>query len=351
ISGLEFIGKELQQLEPQALERGPELKEAVDQALQGAERVRFIVKSLKAFSRADVQESRHPVHLEAVLELAVSLTLNDIGQRARLVKSYGQTPPVDADEARLSQMFVNLLTNAGQAIGDGGVEKNEVRIITLTDPKGRAVVEIRDTGCGISEAHGPQIFDPFFTTKPIGLGTGLGLSIVHGIVTTHGGEVTFESGGIGTGTTFRVVFPAAATPALPARAASLPPAQAGPGRRGRILLVDDEPMVAGALARTLSQDHDVVTARNGREAMVRFGRGERFDVILSDVMMPLMSGIELFEELAKTIPDQADKLIFITGGAFTPRVKSLLDRIRNRRLEKPFAASGLRALVRSLVGA
>jgi CheY-like chemotaxis protein len=109
-------------------------------------------------------------------------------------------------------------------------------------------------------------------------------------------------------------------------------------------------MVAGALARTLSQDHDVVTARNGREAMVRFGRGERFDVILSDVMMPVMSGIELLEELAKTIPDQADKLIFITGGAFTPRVKSLLDRIRNRRLEKPFAASGLRALVRSLVG-
>jgi CheY-like chemotaxis protein len=95
----------------------------------------------------------------------------------------------------------------------------------------------------------------------------------------------------------------------------------------------------------------VVTARNGREAMTRLDRGERFDVILSDVMMPVMSGIELLEELARTVPEQADRLIFISGGAFTPKVKALLDRIRNRRLEKPFAASGLRALVRSLVGA
>jgi nitrogen-specific signal transduction histidine kinase/CheY-like chemotaxis protein len=351
ISSLEFIGKELRRFEPLALERGFELTEAVDQALQGAERVRLIVKGLKTFSRADVQESRRPIDLEAVLESAVSLTLNDIRHRARLVRSYGQTPPVEADEARLSQMFVNLLINAVQAINDDGVDNNEIHIVTSTDPKGRAVVEIRDTGCGISEAHRAQIFDPFFTTKPVGLGTGLGLSIVHGIVTAHGGEVTFESGGIGTGTTFRVVLPAAPTHALPAPVSSLPPPQAGPGRRGQILVVDDEPMVAGALARILSQDHDVVTARNGREAMVRLDRGERFDVILSDVMMPVMSGIELLEELARTVPEQADRLIFITGGAFTPRVKSLLDRIRNRRLEKPFAASGLRALVRSLVGA
>jgi signal transduction histidine kinase len=351
ISGLEFIGKELRQLEPLALERGGELTQALDQAVQGAERVRLIVQSLKTFARADVQESRHPIHLEAVLELAVSLTLNDIRPRARLVRSYGETPSVDADEARLAQMFVNLLTNAVQAIGHEGVDKNEICIVTSTDPRGRAVVEIRDTGSGIAEAHRAQIFDPFFTTKPVGLGTGLGLSLVHGIVTSHGGEVTFESGGIGKGTTFRVILPAAPTHALPNHVSSPPPVKAGPGRRGRILVVDDEPMVAGALARILSREHDVVTARNGQEAMVRLDRGERFDVILSDVMMPVMSGIELFDELARTIPEQADKLIFISGGALTPKVKSLLDRIRNPRLEKPFAASGLRTLIRSLVGA
>jgi signal transduction histidine kinase len=352
ISGLEFIGKELRELdEPLALGRKLELTEAVDQALQGAERVRLIVRSLKTLSRADVQESRRPLHLEDALELAVSLTLKEIRHRARLVKSYGQTPLVDADEARLTQMFVNLLINAAQAIGDGGVDRNEIRIVTSTDPTGRAVAEIRDTGCGISEANRAQIFDPFFTTKPVGLGTGLGLSIVHGIVTAHGGEVTFESPRVGHGTVFRVVLPAATTHAVPALRSSPLPAQAGPGRRGRILVIDDEPMVAGALQRILSVDHDVVTARNGRQAMVRFDRGERFDVILSDVMMPVMSGIDLLEQLARTIPEQAEKLIFISGGAFTPAVKSSLDRIRNRRLEKPFEAHGLRTLVRSLVGA
>jgi signal transduction histidine kinase len=350
MSSLEFVGQELQELEgviPPGRIR--ELTESVEQASHAAERVRLIVKGIKTFSRTDVEEKREPVELKAVMELAIHLTLNEIRSRARLVEDYGPTPFVDADEARLSQVFVNLLMNAVQAIGDGARDENEIRVVTSTDAAGRAVLEIHDTGCGIPEANRSQVFDPFFTTKPVGVGTGLGLSISHAIVTGHGGEITFENSRGGKGTTFRVVLPAGRSRVLPAQLSVRPPPPVAAGRRGCVLIVDDEAIVANALSRVLSRDHNVVVARNGREAMDRFDRGERFDVVLCDLMMPVMSGIGLFEQLLRVIPDQAEKIVFVTGGAFTPTAKSFLDRVASPRIEKPFESASIRALVRSFV--
>ncbi len=240
-----------------------------------------------------------------------------------------------------------MIVNAAHAIGDGqATEDNEIRIVTSTDSVGRAVVEIRDTGSGIPEANRARIFDRFFTTTPVGMGTGLGLSICHGIVAAHGGELSLGPA-TGVGTTFRVVL-------LPARpeavlVANRPAASVAPGRRGHILVVDDEPMIVRALRRILTPDHEVVTAGNGREAMERFERGERFDVILSETMMPVMSGIDLYEWLSQNIADQAHKIIFITGEAFTPATQALLARAPNQRSEKPFDAMNLRGLDQNLV--
>jgi signal transduction histidine kinase len=123
------------------------------------------------------------------------------------VRDYGPTPLIEADDARLGQVFINLLVNAAHAIAEGDVEGNEIRIVTSTDLAGRAVVEIRDSGAGVPEAMRARIFDPFFTTKDIGRGTGLGLSISHNIVTGMGGEISVH-GEPGNGATFRVALPA-----------------------------------------------------------------------------------------------------------------------------------------------
>lgn len=325
-----------------------DLETMVNEARQGAERVRRIVRGLRTFSRAD-EERRVLLDVRSVLELSINMTFNEIKHRARLVKDYGEIRPVEADETRLGQVFINLLVNAAQAIPEGQADRNEIRLITRLDASGRIVVEVKDTGRGIPPNAIGRIFDPFFTTKEIGEGTGLGLSICHGIVTGLGGEISVESVQ-GKGSTFRVALPAATLePVLPRRepAASLRPAGS---RAGRILVIDDDPMVGTTLARVLGKEHEVTVFTDGKRALDVIHRETRpFDVILCDLMMPVMTGMDLYEELKRTMPDTAERMVFITGGAFTPAARVFLDTVANQRLEKPFAPQNLRALVRGLI--
>jgi CheY-like chemotaxis protein len=218
--------------------------------------------------------------------------------------------------------------------------------VTGTDARGRAVLEVRDTGVGIAPEVVDRIFDPFFTTKPTGVGTGLGLSICRGIVLALGGEIVAQ-GRPGGGTTMRVVLPAAPAPAARATADG---GAAPAGRRGRVLVVDDEPAVAAAIRRVLAAQHDVVVRGSAEEALEAIGRGERFDAILCDLMMPRMTGMELHETPARLAPDQATRMVVLTGGAFTDSAREFLDRVPLPRCEKPFDAGGLREVVRKVVG-
>jgi PAS domain S-box-containing protein len=316
---------------------------AVD-ARQGAERIRKIVRGLMTFSRAD-EERRTVIDVKRVLELAVNMAFNEIRHRARLVKEYGAIPLVVADDARLGQVFINLLVNAAQAIGDGDVEANEIRIVTSTVGE-RAVIEIRDTGPGMSATVLGRIFDPFFTTKPVGVGTGLGLSICRNIVTRMDGEITATNND-DRGTTFRVVLPAAAASRSESRLA--PRVEAGTSRRrGAVLVVDDEPMVGSSLTRVL-REHDVTVVTNARQALALLGSGEQFDVIISDIMMPEMSGMEFYEELVRQNSSAAERVVFITGGVFTAGAREFLERVPNERMDKPFETKLVRELVRRFV--
>lgn len=119
--------------------------------------------------------------------------------------------------------------------------------------------------------------------------------------------------------------------------------------RARILVVDDEPMIGGAICRTLRREHEVVAVTSAREAYTRLVGGERFDLVLSDVMMPDMSGVELHRELARHSPELAARMVFLTGGAFTAYARSFLQEMQNPLLEKPFSTEALRALVRTLI--
>jgi PAS domain S-box-containing protein len=307
---------------------------------QGAERIRKIVRELKTFSRAEA-ERRSVIDVQPVIELSINMAFNEVRHRARLVKDYGATPAVEADDSRLGQVFINLLVNAAQAIPEGDVEGNEVRIVTGTDEVGNALIEIRDTGPGIPEGVVARIFDPFFTTKPVGLGTGLGLSICHSIVTSMGGTITAENGPL-RGAVFRVILPATRRNAT---TSSLePPMQAARTRRARVLIIDDERSVGDSMQRAL-REHDVTTTTSAREALELIPTRGPFDVIFSDLMMPEMSGVDLYEELAKRDPGAADRMVFMTGGAFTPGTHQLLDRIANERIEKPFDVRKVRDIV------
>src|SRR5262249_1910329 len=201
-----------------------------------------------------------------------------------------------------------------QAIPDGAAAENEIRIRTRSDGLGRVVVEISDTGRGIPEDLRARIFDPFFTTKPVGEGTGLGLSICLGIVRSLGGEILLESE-VGRGSTFPVALPAQKGERL---STAIRPIEHGPDSRLKLLVVDDEPYICTAIQRLLRREHEVTALTTVREAMALVERGERFDVILSDLMMPEQNGEEFYKELQRVAPEQAQRMIFMTGGAFNP---------------------------------
>jgi len=318
------------------------LLRALSQALEGSERVRQIVRDLRTFSRGD--EDRHgAVSVAQVLNSSLDIAHNELRHRARLRREYEPVPPVDASEARLGQVFVNLLVNAAQSIDENSpAEANEVLVSVRWDAtRGRVAVSVQDTGRGIPAAMLGRVFDPFFTTKSVGEGTGLGLSICHGIVKALGGDIEVQST-LGVGSTFRVLLPPAAGSVGPRRR-STPPV--GLSRRVRVLVVDDEANLRSSLAQILSIEHEVEEEASARAVLSRVRKGARWDVVLCDLMMPDMSGIDLFAALEREAPELARRTVFLTGGAFTTRAQEFLARVRNPRLEKPFEIDALRALI------
>jgi PAS domain S-box-containing protein len=330
-----------------ALERipgdgGEGVRTALEEARDGARRVQEIVGDLKTFSRSEEgSESRRAIDVVPVIRSSLNIAQNQLRHRARLVTDLQPVAAVEASEQRLGQVFLNLLINAAHAIPRNATAENTIYVGTRTAPDGSVVVEVRDTGEGMSPEVIRRIFEPFFTTKA-GEGTGLGLSICHGIVRSLGGRIEVESAP-GRGSTFRVVLPRATRDAEPA--ARERPAPDSPPRPGRVLIVDDEPLVASSMARLLGRAHQVVTVTSARDALARIEAGEDYDVILCDLMMPEMTGMELWAALARVRPGIEQRMVFITGGTFTDRAREFLEGTANAWLEKPFEAAALRDAV------
>ena len=342
IASLEFASERMSALaERLAPDELAELQELLGDACAGAQRVRTIVRDLKIFSRAE-EDNRGPVDVQRVLESSLRMAWNEVRHRAQLVREYQPVPPVEANESRLGQVFLNLLVNAVQALPDGYADQNQIRLRTRLDGSGRVVAEVEDSGPGIPPEILQRLFTPFFTTKPRGVGTGLGLSICQRIVSSFGGEIAVESV-VGRGTLFRVSLPASTASRQPLPAAT--PAVSPAARRGRVLVVDDDPLSSTAVSRALAADHEVTTCDAADVALARLVRGERFDVIVCDLMMPVKTGVEFHADVLAHAPECAARIIFLTGGAFTVKARRFLDRIPNLRLEKPFVVADLRALV------
>jgi two-component system, cell cycle sensor histidine kinase and response regulator CckA len=322
-----------------------ELKGILADAQEGTERIRKIARQLGLLVR-EGDDDLAAVDVRRSLDAAIQMAMNEIRHRARLVREYGETPPVVAQEHRLCQVFLNVLVNAAQAITTGTVDTNEIRVRSRIDGSGRVVVEVADTGGGISPENLGRVFDPFFTTKPVGQGTGLRLAICRDIVTSMGGEIALDSG-VGKGTTVRITLPASVD-SVPAQPSSTSITERS--NRRRLLLVDDERRLLAVLKLALSEHHDVLVANDVREALAIALAEPPVDFILCDLMMPGSTGMDLHAALRQADPRLADRIIFMTGGAFTARARRFLSRVQNPRIEKPFMADDVLALVGDLGG-
>jgi len=250
---------------------------------------------------------------------------------------------VRANQARLGQVFLNIILNAAQALDETQARRNVVRVRSFDEGED-VVVEVEDNGPGIPSEVVPRIFDSFFTTKPRGIGTGLGLPISLGIIRSLGGHLTVDSRP-GEGATFRVRLPAvAAVPSNVTVPSDVTPAPREFVKR-RVLAVDDEPLLLKAYRRMLSDIHGVETALGGVEALRALERDAAYDVILCDLQMPEMSGMGFHEAVRKRWPALADRFVFVTGGAFSPDAKRFLEETVCAIIQKPFRVEDLLALI------
>jgi PAS domain S-box-containing protein len=336
VLNLTLIERELKTL---ALPTGSQarLTHMIEQARYGIDRVSGIVRDLQALTRVPEQRVGR-VELMSVLERCLEIADHQIRHRARVIRELAPVSRVRGSEGRIVQLFLNLLVNAAQAIPIGSADTNWIKVKTVAE-QGNAVVEISDSGIGIAPDVMGRIFDPFFTTKQIGEGTGLGLAICRSIVTAMGGEITVDSTP-GTGSTFRVVLPASETIEMPI--VGLPAVTEPPKKR--LLVIDDEPLVGQLVARVLTSHH-VTAETSARAALARLRAGETFDVILCDLIMPQVSGMDFYEQLGQVDPLLRHRVVFLSGGAFTDRAQSFLESVPNRRLNKPFDVDALTAVL------
>jgi two-component system NtrC family sensor kinase len=319
--------------------------------MQEAQRCQKIVRNLLSFARRwepeQVSLSLNEV-IESVLALMrYQLRVDGVDLHAELSRDL---PAIRGDTHQLQQALVNLLTNAQQSILQAG-DSGTIDLCSRRLEDGSVRLEVRDSGPGVPEEIRPRIFDPFFTTKSEGSGTGLGLSLVYGIVTSHGGLIEYQPGEDG-GACFLITLPAGkAAPQAMTRGEL--PEEAAPSLSGRILVVDDEPALAGMICEALSGDgHRAVQVSDGREALQLINDGnEQFDLIISDIKMPGMGAEALLRELRKASPELTARFLLTTGDTVGGATQAFVERNGLPLLRKPFDLEHLRRTVRARLAA
>lgn len=318
------------------------IQDLLKKSVNGLDRVRDIVKGLKAFSRHD-ESSLEPIDIAEPLRAAIDFTTNETRHRAKVTASYTDTPLVVANAGRLTQVFTNLLVNSAQAMDLGKANENSIHIRVFKNDRNQVIVDIQDTGCGIPQAQIDKVFEPFFTSKPVGVGTGLGLSICHGIIASFGGDIQIASE-VGKGTKVRIILPGTALPAKIEEIAAFVDAKSS--ERKNILVIDDDKALRDVIVTALENDHDVTSMESAVEALEHLdSKTVTYDWVICDVMMPAMTGMEFFETIRARGTGFEKKIILMTGGAFTPKVRNWMEALSNPKLQKPFRMKQLKELL------
>jgi CheY-like chemotaxis protein/two-component sensor histidine kinase len=301
--------------------------------LDGTDRAAQLTKDLLLFSRKQISE-RKPVDLNEVVErmekFLRKVIREDIGYTTILNPD---TSPVLADGHQLEQVLMNLVTNARDAMPDGGVISVTTETFSMNEefiaahgygrPGNYALLTVSDTGSGMKEEVLKRIFDPFFTTKEVGKGTGLGLSVVYGIIKQHEGFINVYSEP-GTGTTFRIYLPLITVKTIE----TVKDHEEESPARGTetILVAEDDTMVRNLTKAILPEfGYTVIEAADGEDAVRKFiENSDTINLLLFDIIMPKMNGKEAYDEIRRMRPDI--KVIFASGYASeTIMQKGLLD--------------------------
>jgi signal transduction histidine kinase/CheY-like chemotaxis protein len=330
---------------------GEELRRGLQKIEAEADRSKRIVQNLLIFARKNKPQKRS-CDLNDVVESVLELREYQFRvDNVRVVKDLSRAiPQTMADAGQLQQMVMNIVHNAQQAMV--GTGREAVLTVRTSHRSGVLHLEIGDNGAGIAPEVLNRIFDPFFTTKEVGQGTGLGLSICYGIVGEHRGRIWADSRS-GEGTVFHVEIPVERDPAETVAAPrgrsdhEAPAAQAS--AKARILIVDDESSIVDVLYDVLKLDgHDIETALNGRLALKKLEQ-KPFDVVISDLRMPGMSGQDLYEKLREMHSEVSNRIIFTTGDLASEETQGFLRRAGSPCLQKPFDLNEVRRLVQQVL--
>lgn len=323
-----------------------------------AERAARIVQNLLVFAREHKAE-RSLTNFNEVIRNTLSLRAYQlrVDNIAVVLELDANLPMTVADPYQMQQVILNLINNAHHAMTERG-KTGKITLRTglsmaqngtMTRQKPHLFFSIADTGVGISERALNKIFDPFYTTKPVGQGTGLGLSICYGIVKEHGGRIWAESE-MGVGTTVTVELPLLQTvDTQPDDSVNPTSVEAESLPSCRILVVDDEEPVSHLLARLLRDlGHQPIVVHSGNEALEML-TNDTFDLILTDVKMPGMSGFELHQQVKLRDTDLATRFVFVTGDTMSAATQARIAQSGNPSIAKPFTLERLEAIVRELL--
>ncbi len=322
-----------------------QIGEMVAESLEGMGRIRDIVHDLRGFSALD-DEAPMPIDLGEAIDSALQIAQSELDHPVKIAIQVPELPPVLGSNARLSQVVLQLLLNALQSFDDDHAGE---RVLAITGRVNQGAIElvIRDNGRGMDKQTLGRIWDPFFTTQSLGA-LGLGLPICQDIIARHGGTLNVESS-LNEGTTVTIRLPSMQD-AVQFSLLDRPPEEAAdPLQTARILVVDDEPAIVRCIKRLLRAAQEVRTATSGQEALEWLLEGASPDLILCDLMMPGVSGVDIYERVLKSRPELESRILFITGGAFTDRTRSFCEKHHDRLIEKPFESNVLRNQLREVL--
>jgi len=337
-------------------EKNSKLSGYLDKIMLASQRAVGLVQQILSFSRQSKQELS-PISLRPIVKEVLKLLKATLPATIEIRQEIDNTDSkVMADQTQIHQVMMNLCTNAAHAMEEVGgtmtvslsevfIDSDAEKTFTSLSCGRHMKLSVSDTGCGISQDIMDKIFDPFFTTKEVGKGTGMGLSVLHGIIKSHKGEIKLYSE-LGKGSTFHVYFPiidkSGANEIITAY-------KELPRGNERILIVDDEKNVITVAKHNLENlGYSVVIESSPLQALERFTLSQdRFDLVITDMTMPRMTGIVLAEKLREICPDIP---VILSSGLDTPSIRELVDQGEiNAFLKKPFSKKGLATLVRKIL--